>query len=142
MQAQLGEFSGPHDGCALSSLAGSTAREAVEADETLGPGGIAILGTRRELADATAAAQAVEQARRLGAGQFPDGEAEDVVVEEGEGGVGFFQPIERILLGLGDVLEEAADVAGRKITGVAFVVEQDEAARPVGAAFARAVLST
>jgi hypothetical protein len=48
---------------------------------------------------------------------------------------------EGILLGLGDVFEEAADVAGGQVTRVALAVEQDEAARPVGVPFAGALLA-
>src|SRR5262249_19775792 len=65
----------------------------------------------------------------------------DVVVEEREGGVRLFQAGERVLFGVGEVFEEAADVAGRKVAGVALAVEQDQAARPVGVAFAGAGLA-
>ena len=40
--------------------------------------------------------------------------------------MGLFQGVERVLGGLGDVFEEAADVAGRQFTRVPFAVEQDE----------------
>jgi hypothetical protein len=57
-----------------------------------------------------------------------DHDAEHVVVEEGERGVGLFEDVQGILLGLGDLLEEAAHVAGREVPRVAFAVEQDESA--------------
>ena len=110
-------------------------------NEALGPGGVAVLGAGRELPDPTGAAEAVEEARRLGAGQLADRQAQDVMVEEGESGVGFFQGVQGIGFGVGDMLEEAADVAGRQVAGVAFAVEQDQAARPVGVALAGAVLA-
>jgi hypothetical protein len=92
------------------------------------------------LADATGPAKAIEQAGRLGARQFADGQAEDIVVEEGEGSLGFFQGVERVLFRLGDVFEEAADISGRKVPGVAFGVEQDQAACPASVAFPGTVL--
>jgi hypothetical protein len=115
--------------------------QAVEADEAFGPGGVAVLGAGGEVADATGAAEAVEQTRRLGKGQLADSEAEDVVVEEGQGGVGFFQAIQRRLFGVGDVFEEAAHGAQVEVAGMAFVVEEDEAAGPVGVALGGAVLA-
>jgi hypothetical protein len=45
-----------------------------------------------------------------------------------------------ILLGLGDVLQEAADVAGREVAGVTFVVKEDQTTRPVGGALTGTVL--
>jgi hypothetical protein len=52
-----------------------------------------------------------------------------------------FQAVQGVLLGLADVFEEAAHIGGRQFPGMAFVVEEDEAARPVGEAFAGAVLA-
>jgi hypothetical protein len=104
--------------------------QAVEADEALGPLGVAVLGAGRELADATGPGEAVQQAGRFWAGQVAHGQAEHVVVEEGEGRVGLFQAGQGILLGLGEVFEEAADVAGRQVAGVALVVEEDEPTHP------------
>ena len=115
--------------------------QAVEADEAFGPGGVAVLGAGRELADATGPAEAVEQTGRLGAREVADIQAEDVVVEEGEGGGGLFQAGQRVFLSVGDVFEEAADVTGRKVAGVAFGVEKDEAACPGSEAIPRTVLA-
>jgi hypothetical protein len=101
--------------------------QAVEANEAFGPGGVAVLGAGRELAHATGPPEPVEEAGRLGAGQLADRQAQDVMVEEGESGVGFFERVQGIFFGVGDVFEEAADVARGKVAGVAFVVEQDQA---------------
>jgi hypothetical protein len=45
--------------------------------------------------------------------------------------MGLFEAGQRILFGLGDMLEEAAHVSRRKLARVTFVVEQDQPARPV-----------
>ncbi len=42
---------------------------------------------------------------------------------------------------MGDVFEEAADIPGEEVAGVALVVKEDEAPGPVGAAFAGPVLA-
>ncbi len=42
---------------------------------------------------------------------------------------------------MGDVVEEAADIGSGEVARMAFVVEKDESARPVGEALARAVLA-
>lgn len=42
--------------------------QAVKADETFGPRGVAVLGAGRELVDPTGPSQAIEQARRVGEG--------------------------------------------------------------------------
>lgn len=63
------------------------------------------------------------------------------MVEEGEGRVSFVQAGQRVFFGVGDVFEKSADVAGGKIARVAFVVKEHETERPVGAAFAGAVLT-
>ena len=65
----------------------------------------------------------------------------DVAVEEGESGVSFFQAGEGILLRLGDVLEEASDITGLEVVRMALVVKENQTARPVGMAFAGAVLA-
>jgi hypothetical protein len=67
------------------------------------------------LADAAGPAEAVEQARRLGERQLHAGQAEHLVVEEGERRVSLFQAGQGARLGLGDVREEAADVARRQV---------------------------
>jgi hypothetical protein len=77
----------------------------------------------------------------LGEGQFAKVQAEYVVVEEGEGGVGCFQAAQRLLFGLGDVLQEAAEVAEVAVARMAFVVEQNQAACPVGAVFSRSIVA-
>jgi hypothetical protein len=84
----------------------------VEADEPLGPVGVAVLGARREQANTAGAAEAIEQSRRIGKGQLAHVEGEDVMEEEGEGGVGFFKTVQRVFFGLRDVFEELADIAG------------------------------
>ena len=43
--------------------------------------------------------------------------------------------------GLGEVPKGSADVAGRKVAGVAFAVEEDQATRPVSVALAGAILA-
>ncbi len=45
-----------------------------------------------------------------------------------------------LLLRLCDVLQEAADIAGRKVAGMPLAVEEDQAARPLGVALAGTVL--
>jgi hypothetical protein len=115
--------------------------EVVKADEALGPGGVAVRGAGRELADTAGPADAVEQAWRLGAGQLAHVQTEDVVVKERQRAVGLGEAVERILLGVGDVLEEAADITWLEFAGMAFVMEQDQGAGPVGVAFRGAVLA-
>jgi hypothetical protein len=48
---------------------------------------------------------------------------------------------EGLLFGLGDVLQDAADVAGRQAAGVAFVVEQHQPAGPMLIACSGAILT-
>jgi hypothetical protein len=115
--------------------------QAVKTNEAFGPVRVTILGARRELADATGATEAVEQARRVREGQVAQVQTQNLVKEEGEPRVGFFQTEQGILLGLGNVLQEAAHVTVRKVAGVPFIVEENQAARPVGAAFAGTVLA-
>jgi hypothetical protein len=67
--------------------------------------------------------------------------AEHILIKEGQGSMSLLQAGERVFFRLGDVLQEAADVAGRKLAGVPFVVEQDQAARPIGTAVAWAGLA-
>ena len=67
--------------------------------------------------------------------------AEQILIKEGQGSMSLLQAGERVFFRLGDVLQEAADVAGRKLAGVPFVVEQDQAARPIGTAVAWAGLA-
>jgi hypothetical protein len=115
--------------------------EVVEADEAFGPGGVAVLGTGRVQADPAGAAEAVEKTGRFGEGQLAEIEAEDVAVEEDEGGVGLFEAGEGVLFGVGEVFEESADVGEGEVAGVAFVVEEDESANPEGEAIAGPVLA-
>src|SRR5271156_3873361 len=68
---------------------------------TQGPGE----GAGQELADATDEPEAVEQARRVREGQIAQVQAQNLVVQEGERRVGFFQTGQSILLGLGHVLQ-------------------------------------
>jgi len=89
------------------------------------------------LANATSPAKAVEQARRLGERQLAYRKAEYVVVKKGQRGVSLFQAIESILLGMGDVFEEPADITQRQLAGMASVVKENEAARPSSVAFSR-----
>ena len=113
----------------------------VKADEAFDPIGIAVLGTGRVMAETAGAAEAVEEARRLGDGPASDVEGEDVLVKEGEGGVGLVEAGQRVFFRLGDVLEEPADVGSREVAGMAFVVKEDQTAGPVGEALAGAVLA-
>ena len=46
---------------------------------------------------------------------LPPRQGENVVVEKGQGGVGFFQTVQGILFGLGDVFEEAAERPDRSL---------------------------
>src|SRR4051794_28163427 len=46
------------------------------------------------------------------------------------------QPRQRVLLGLGDVLQERAGVIGRVLARMTLAMEQEEVARPLGVAFA------
>jgi hypothetical protein len=48
-----------------------------------------------------------EEARQFGEGEFTDGLTEDVVAEEGERFVSFFEATEWVFRGLGDVFEDA-----------------------------------
>jgi hypothetical protein len=107
--------------------------QVVEADELRGPVGVVVSGAVGVTADAASPADAVEQAWGFGAGQLQGCQAEHVMVEEGEGGVGLFEGGEGVtFFGACDVLEELADFAGLEVTGMAFIVEEDEAAGPVG----------
>ncbi len=63
------------------------------------------------------------------------------MVQEGEGGVGFFQTGQGVLLGLGHVFQEAAHVSVRKVAGMPFFVEENQRARPVSEAFAGNILA-
>ena len=47
----------------------------------------------------------------------------------------------RVVVYIGDVFEESADVAETEVARMAFVVKEDQAARPVGAAITGAVLT-
>ena len=100
---------------------GAGVAHAVEADELLDPVGVGVRGAGRVMAKDAGAAQAVEQARRLGQGQIADVDAEDMLVEEGESGVGFVQTGQRVFFGVGDVVEESPDVVEREVAGVAFM---------------------
>jgi hypothetical protein len=93
------------------------------------------------LTNATGTPEPIEQPRRFGEGQLTRVQAEDVAVEERESSVRLFQGVEWVLLGLGDVVEETADGAEVEVTGVALVVEEDEAACPVGVALGGAILA-
>ena len=53
--------------------------------------------------------------------------------------MGFVDAVQRLLFGVGDLFEKAVHVAGGEIARAAFVVKEDEAARPVGEAIALAV---
>ncbi len=68
-------------------------------------------------------------------------QAQNLVVQEGERSVGFFQTGQSILLGLGNVLQEAAHITVRKVARMPFGVEENQTARPVGEAFAGTVLA-
>jgi hypothetical protein len=97
--------------------------QAVEAEEAPGPLGVTGFGVGRELAHPAGPAEAVEQARRVGPGQLADGQTEDLVIEEGRGRMCFFEAVQGIRFGLGDVPQGAANVAGLEVAGGAFVVD-------------------
>src|SRR5205085_1180795 len=90
---------------------------------------------------AEGAAEAGEQSRRLGEGWFASVRAQDVMVEEAQRDVGHFQAGQRVLLGLGGVLKEAAEVAQAEVARVALVVKEDESASPVGVTLGGPVLA-
>ena len=76
------------------------------------------------------------QPRRFREGQFAQVEAEHVLIEEGQRSVGFFEPVERVFLGLCDVLEETADAAHSEVARMAFAIWSC-CARPAGALSSR-----
>jgi hypothetical protein len=115
--------------------------QAVKADKASGPLDITVFGTAGVLTNAASVAESVEQAGRLGARQFADRQAENVLVEKGKGRVSLFQGVQGVLFGVGDVFEESADVAGRQVAGMAFVVKENETACPVRVAFCRPLLA-
>ncbi len=63
------------------------------------------------------------------------------MVKEREGGVGFGEAVDGVLVGVGDVVEETVDVTGLEVAGMAFVVEQDQGAGPVDMAFRGPILA-
>jgi hypothetical protein len=93
------------------------------------------------VADPTGPAQAVQQARRVGEREFAKIQAEDPAIKEGQGGMRLLQAGQRVVFRLGDALEEAAHVAGRKLAGVPLVIKQHHAARPLRTAAPRAGLA-
>jgi hypothetical protein len=64
------------------------------------------------MAHAQSAAQPIEEPRRLGKGQLARQQVQEVVVQKRQGLTGVFEAAQRVLLGLTDVCQEAADVAG------------------------------
>jgi hypothetical protein len=77
----------------------------------------------------------VEQAGRRRQGNVAEVDAENVAVEEGQGGVDLFEAAEGVGPGGGDVAKEATDVGGRQVARVPLVVVEDGAACPVGVTF-------
>ena len=63
------------------------------------------------------------------------------MVKKGQRRVCLFEAVEGIFLGVGDVFEESAHVAGRQLAWMAFVVKENEPASPVGLAFRGSVLA-
>jgi hypothetical protein len=114
--------------------------QAVKADKACHPFGKAVFGAWRVLAHPASMSQAIEQARRFGEGQLADSQAEHVLLKKGQRRVRLFEAVEGIFLGVGDVFEESAHVAGRQLAWMAFIVKENEPASPVGVAFCGSVL--
>jgi hypothetical protein len=83
------------------------------------------------VAHAQGTAEAIEQARRLGIGQFVQDDSQEIRVEKSKRLASLLDSTERVFFGLGKVLEESPDVGEHKLAGVALSVKEDEAARPV-----------
>src|SRR5262249_39528135 len=109
---------------------------AVKADETLCPLDVASLGARRVVANAQCPPQPVEQARRLGKGQFAQIDPQQPLVEERQRFAGFFETAKRIFLRLGEMIEKTSHVGKAKFAWMADAMKEDEAACPVGEALA------
>ena len=102
----------------------------VEEDEPAGPVGVAVLGPAGVVADAQHLTDLVEQAWRPWAREFAEIDAEDLAVEKLQGLPGGFDGHQGRRLGLGDVLQEAADLGPRQFARVALAVKEDVAPRP------------
>ncbi len=84
------------------------------------------------MADTQHLADLAEQARRRGQRQLAEVEVQHFAVEEIESVAAGGEGAERVAVGLGDGLEELTDLRQAQVAGVAFAVEEDEAAAPVG----------
>ena len=81
--------------------------------------------------DAQGHAEAVEQARRLRYSHRAQVQTQDFTIEKGEGLVGVIQSIDGVLLGAGDVFEEADDLRGFQFARMALLMKEDIVLRPV-----------
>jgi hypothetical protein len=107
---------------------------AMKADEAFDPIDIALLGPRRVVADAHGTTESIKEFWRFGVGQLPQLDMQDALVEEVERLAGLVESTERVFLGLGEMLKETSDLGQAHVPGMAFVVKEDEASRPVGEA--------
>jgi hypothetical protein len=79
--------------------------------------------------------QAIEQARRLWQGDVPQRPGQDVLIDESQRIVDDEQLVDRVLVGLSHMLQEADDLGRTQLARMALVVEEDVAQRPADAAF-------
>lgn len=87
-------------------------------------------------ADAPGLPQPLQPPRRLGKGPLAARPAQGRVLLEGEGLGGLCQAAPWVFFGLGEVLEEAADVGVSQVTRVSLAVAEHEPSDPVGVALA------
>jgi hypothetical protein len=104
---------------------------AVKAEEAFDMVHVALLGSRRVVADAQSTPHPIEEARGLGKGQLAQIDMQEALIEEVQSLARLFEGSERIGFGLGEVFEEAADLEQTQFAGMAFVVKEDEAAGPI-----------
>jgi hypothetical protein len=104
----------------------------VEVDEARDPLDVALLRAPRIVANAQHLVDLVEQAGRSGPGQFTEVEVQDLAVQKVEGVPAGGEGPDRVVLGLGDGLQELAHLGQAHLPRVAFAVEEDEAEAPVG----------
>jgi hypothetical protein len=93
------------------------------------------------VADAEDVAELFEESRRRGLGQFTEVDAEKPIVEEGQRCASLRERRQWIALGVDDMFEEMRYLGKAHLAGMAFVVKQNQPARPLGMAFTRAVLA-
>ena len=84
------------------------------------------------MADAQHLVDLVEQAGWTGPGEFAEVAVQHLAIEEVQGVPAGGQGRHGVLLGLGDRLQELADLGHAHLPWMTFTVEQDEAHTPVG----------